>query len=195
MIQVNLLPEEMRKIERMRKVKVNVALLVGAAAVLAAVVIGVILFVVGRRMRDLAEVKRRLREITPQREEADAVVKKKQEIAKELGALDAFSARRLLWGRTLNAISDAMPSELFLGRIGYNSKPPVLLTVKGEAVPGAGNEKVVEFIESLRRTPFFIDAFPHLDYAIESLDQGRRSFEIKCAPPGAAQPDKAKKKK
>ncbi len=194
MIQVNLLPEEMRKIERMRKVKVNVALLVGGGGA------------GGRRHRrhplrrgapdaDLAEVKRRLREITPQREEADAVVKKKQEIAKELGALDAFSARRLLWGRTLNAISDAMPRELFLGRIGYNSKPPVLLTVKGEAVPGAGNEKVVEFIESLRRTPFFIDAFPHLDYAIESLDQGRRSFEIKCAPPGAAQPDKAKKKK
>ena len=40
MIQVNLLPEEMRKIERMRKVKVNVALLVGAAAAAAAVEIG-----------------------------------------------------------------------------------------------------------------------------------------------------------
>ncbi len=194
MIQVNLLPEEMRKIERMRKVKVNVALLVGAAAAAAAVVIGVILFVVGRRMRDLAEVRKRLREITPQREEAEAAIKKKQELGRELGALDAFSDRRLLWGRTLNAISDAMPRELFLGRIGYSSKPPVLLTIKGEAVPGAGNEKVVEFIESLRRTPIFIDAFPHLDYAIESLDQGRRSFEIKCTPPGSSQPDKAKRK-
>lgn len=186
MIQVNLLPEELRKIERMRKVKVNVALLVGAAVAVAAVVIGIILFIVGQRVHRLAEIKRRLQEITPQREEADALFKKKQEIGKEIGALNAFSDGRLLWGRTLNAISDAMPKELFLSRVGYNSKPPVLLAIKGEAVPGCGSEKMVEFIETLRRSPAFIKAFPQLDYAIESLDKGRKSFEIKCTRSGPA---------
>lgn len=194
MIHINLLPEELRKIERVRKVKVNVAILAGGVAVLALVVILIVFFIVGQRVRRLNEVKSRLRAITPQREEAEALIRKKGQFVRELETLDSYTAKRLPWGRKLNGISDAMPDELFLVKIEYNSKPPVLLTIKGEAVDERGNEKVVEFIESLRRDTTFIGAFPQVDYGIETLAKGRKSFEIKCTQPGQ-QKEKGKGRK
>ena len=195
MIHVNLLPEELRKIERVHKVKKNVAILTGVVVVVALVIIVIVFVIVGQRMRKLGEVRSRLRAITPQREEAESLIKKKQQIVREIETLDGFSTKRLLWGRKLNAISDAMPEELFLMNINYSSRQPVMLTVKGEAVPGQGNEKVVEFIETLRRNMAFINAFPQVDYSIESLDKGRKSFEIKCTQPvQPVQPKKEAKK-
>ena len=195
MIHVNLLPEELRKIERVRKVKINVAILTGGAVAVAMVIIVIIFVIVGQRVRKLSEVRSRLRAITPQREEAESLIKKKNQLMQELDTLDRFTAKRLLWGQKLNVISDAMPEELFLMNINYSSRQPVMLTVKGEAVPGQGNEKVVEFIETLRRNAAFINAFPQVDYSIESLDKGRKSFEIKCAQPvQPVQPKKEEKK-
>jgi hypothetical protein len=190
MIHVNLLPEELRKIERVRKVKINVAILTGGAVAVALVIIVIVFFIVGQRMRKLNEVRSRLRAITPQREEAESLIKKKQQLVREIETLDGFSAKRLLWGRKLNSLSDAMPEELFLKIISYTSRPPVMLTIKGEAVPGQGNEKVVDYIETLRRNSVFISAFPQVDYSIESLDNGRKSFEIKCTQPGQAKEKK-----
>ena len=195
MIHVNLLPEELRKIERVRKVKINVAILTGGAVVVAVVIIVIIFVIVGQRMRKLNEVRSSLRAITPQREEAESLIKTKQQITREIEVLEGSAAKRLYWGRKLNVISDAMPEEIFLVKIDYNSKQPVMLTIKGEAVAGRGNEKVVEFIEALRRNAAFINAFPQVDYSIESLDKGRKSFEIKCTQPvQPVQPKKEEKK-
>ncbi len=182
MIHVNLLPDELRKIERVRKVKMNVAILAGGAVGAAVVVLAIVLAMIGRQVRALTEVKNRLRAITPQREEAEGLIRNKQQLQKELEALEGFSTGRLSWGRKLNALSDAMPDELFLVKVQFSSRPAAMLTVNGEAVSERGNEKVVEFIENLRGDPVFIGAFPHVNYGIESLDRRRKSFEIKCTP-------------
>jgi hypothetical protein len=55
------------------------------------------------------------------------------------------------------------------------------LTIKGEAAPGHGNKGIVEFIDSLHRAPAFLKEFPRINYSIESIEQGRKSFEITCA--------------
>lgn len=181
MIHVNLLPEELRKIERVRRVKMDIAVL-SSGAIAVGVLIAVIAFVVvGRRMSQLAQVKTRLNQLAAQREEADALLKKKLELAMELEILDGFTTRRLLWHRRLNEVSDAVPEDCVLTRLNYSSQPTPALTIKGEASPGQGNRRIVEFIDALHHAPAFIREFPQVNYSIESTEQGRTSFEITCA--------------
>ena len=180
MIHVNLLPEELRKIERVRKVKADIAVLSGGA-IAVGVLVAVIAFVmIGRRVSQLAQVKTRLNQLSAQREEADALIKKKLDLTKELEILDGFTTRRLLWHRRLNEVSDAVPEDCFLKKLSYSSGQPSALAIRGEASPGQGNKRVVEFIDSLHRAPAFLREFPRVNYSIESIEQGRKSFEITC---------------
>ena len=180
MIHVNLLPEELRKIERARKFKADIAMFSGGA-IAVGVLIAVIAFIIfGRRMSQVARIKARLDQLTPQREEADALIKKKVDLTGEVEILEDFAAHRLLWHLLLNEVSDSVPEDCFLTKLGYSPRPASTLIVKGEASPGPGNKRIVEFIDSLHRAPGFIKEFPQISYSIESIEQGRKSFEISC---------------
>jgi len=180
MIHINLLPEELRKIERVRRVKADIAVFSGGAMAVGVLIAVIVFVVVGRRVSQLAQVKTRLNQLSAQREEADALLKKKLELTKELEMLDGITTRRLLWHRRLNEVSDAIPEDCFLKKLSYPSSQPSALTIKGEASPGQGNKRVVEFIDSLHRAPAFLGEFPQINYSIESIEQGRKSFEITC---------------
>jgi Tfp pilus assembly protein PilN len=180
MIHVNLLPEELRKIERVRRVKMDIAVLSGGAIAVGVLIAVIAFVVVGRRMSQLAQVKTRLNQLTAQREEADALLKKKLELTRELEILDGFTTRKLLWHRRLNEVSDAVPEDCVLKKLSYSSSQPSALTIKGEASPGQGDKRVVEFIDSLHQAPSFLREFPRINYSIESIEQGCKLFEITC---------------
>ncbi len=180
MIQVNLLPEELRKIERARKVKADIAALSGVAIAVGALVALIVFIMIGRRVTQVAQMKARLNQLSAQREEADTLIKKKLQLTKELEMLDGFAARRILWYRRLNEVSDAVPEGCILTKLSYSSRPPSALVIKGEASTGQGNRRVVEFIDSLHREAAFIKEFPQVNYSIESMEQSRKSFEVTC---------------
>ncbi|MEJ2746127.1 MAG: hypothetical protein P8123_10665 [bacterium] len=180
MIHINLLPEELRKIERTRKFKANVVML-GGGAIAVGVLIAVIAFVViGRRAKDVARIKARLEQLRPQREEADTLIKRKVALTNELEILEEFASHRIVWYRLLNEVSDAVPEDCFLTKLSYAPRPASTLIIKGEASAGQGNKKIVELIDSLHRAPAFIGEFPQISYSIESIEQGRKAFEISC---------------
>ena len=98
MIHVNLLPDELRKIERVRKVKMNVAILAGGAVGAAVVVMAIVLAMIGRQVRALTEVKNRLGR-SRRSAGAEGLIRNKQQLQKELEAR-GFSTGRLSWGRS-----------------------------------------------------------------------------------------------
>jgi len=178
MIHINLLPEELRKIERSRKFKANVAI-ISWGAIAVGVLIAIIAFVIiSRRMSETARIKARLEQLRPQYEEADALVKKKVDLTAELELLESFVAQRFLWHRLLNEVSDAVPEDCFLTKLAYAQRPSSTLIIKGETSAGQGNKRIVEFIDSLHRAPEFIKEFPQISYSIESIEQGRKAFEV-----------------
>jgi hypothetical protein len=180
MIYINLLPEELRQIERARKIKINITVLVALAVLIAVLIIGVGFYMIGKRMSRVSGMRARIAKLEPQRKEAEKTLARKQEIEKTLNMLDGLEAKRFLWSSRLNEISDCMPDELFLVGLHYLDQEPYLMIIKGEAPSGGGGEKVVEFIDKLRNTPSFIGAFPEISYFIETLPEGRQAFEIRC---------------
>ncbi|MDD5556259.1 MAG: PilN domain-containing protein [bacterium] len=185
MIRINLLPEEQRKIERVRRVKINIAVIGGVAVVAVLIVIGIVLFFLGRRMRQFAEEQRRLEALRPLVEESESLLRKKTQAQKEMAVYDRIAAERVLWHRRLNDIGDAIPEDLFLVKMSFSARPPAVLVIQGEAMQERGIERVVEFIDALRGIPAFLDTFPRIEYSIESAPGGRRSFEIRCRRPAA----------
>jgi Tfp pilus assembly protein PilN len=183
MIHINLLPEELRKVDIAHKLKANIALFSGGAIAVGVLIVVIAFVLVGRRIRRDARIRARLDQLRPQREEADALIKKKLDLTAELGILGDFAAHRLLWHRLLNEVSDAVPEDCFLTKLGYSPRPASTLVIKGEASAGQGNKRIVEFIDSLHREPEFIREFPRISYSIESIEEGRKSFEVSCTRP------------
>ncbi|MCX6355439.1 MAG: hypothetical protein NTZ78_11145 [Candidatus Aureabacteria bacterium] len=180
MIKINLLPEELRESQRVRRVKINIAAIVGAALSITILCIVIVFTIVGQRMRDAARVRGQIERLKPQAQEAEALIKKKQQLLKEYEMLDTLAVGRILWSILLNDVGDVMPPDLFLTKLSYNPRQQKVLIMKGEAVPGHGIESVVEFIDSLKRSHSFVLAFPQVDYSIENIEHGGKSFEIRC---------------
>jgi len=183
MIKINLLPEELRESQRVRRVKINIAAIAVAALSIAILCVVIASTIVGQHMRDAARVRGQLEKLKPQAQEAEALIKKKQQLLKEYEMLDTLAVSRILWSVVLNDVSDAMPADLFLSKLTFNPRQKKVLILKGEAVPGHGIESMVEFIDSLKRSPSFVLAFPEVDYSIENIERGGKSFEIRCARP------------
>jgi Tfp pilus assembly protein PilN len=180
MIEINLLPEELRRVEKARKVKINLAMSAGVALTVAVLILVIVLSVVGRRMSSQARIRARLKTLDGSAKEAEALIKENQKIEKEIGSLEKFAAHRLLWNRCLNEVSDAIPDDLFIIKLDYNSRKPFTMSIRGEAVSGRGGEGVVDFIDNLHRSPVIGKEFPKINYSIESIQEGRKSFEIRC---------------
>lgn len=180
MIRINLLPEELRKSERARQVRTDITKVIAVAAAVVAIAIALSCYWVGRRMSALSRIKTRLNSLSAQAEEAEGLIKQKQQLVKEFDLLEGFASRRILWHELLNEVGDALPDGLFLTKLTCNAREQSALVLKGETMTGYGIERVVEFIDALRRSPSFVRIFPDLTYSIESMEKGRKSFEIRC---------------
>ncbi len=180
MIKINLLPEELRKVEKARRVRLNLTVIAGGVVVVGVIILVVVLSVVGQRVNSRARVRARLASLSSQAKEAEALIKKNHQLKKEIGLFQELEVQRLSWARCLNEVSDAVPGDLFLVQLNYRSRQPYVMVIRGETVKYRGGERVVEFIDNLRESPLLAKEFPRVSYYIENLGDGRKSFEIRC---------------
>jgi Tfp pilus assembly protein PilN len=181
MIKINLLPEELRKIEKSRKLKINLAAFAGVGVTAAVIILVVIAGLVGRRLSGEARARARLLKLEPVASEAERIIKKNQELKKEIEELERIADQRLLWSRALNEVSDAVPEELFLVKLDYRFVKPYTMLIKGEVISQRGGERIIEFIDNLHRSKVLIKEFPEISYSIESVGKDHKTFEIRCA--------------
>ena len=66
MIKINLLPEELRESQRVRRVKINIAAIAVAALSIAILCVVIASTIVGQHMRDAARVRGQLEKLKPQ---------------------------------------------------------------------------------------------------------------------------------
>ncbi len=139
MIEINLLPEELRKRSSRFKLidlsglnlsKLNMRQfrdlpLIKIAALLVGVLIAfhVILFVVGicceARLRALSA---RYDKLLPLKKEADALKAQSESINSKVGAINSLMVKRFSWARRLSSISESMTSGVWLSELSYESK-------------------------------------------------------------------------
>ncbi|MFH0763732.1 MAG: hypothetical protein V1927_01855 [Candidatus Omnitrophota bacterium] len=137
MIEINLLPEELKKKNEPKFKKFDLSGLnidnfnikkmplvkIGIIAVTALAVFHLALFLVGTTCKDsLASLAKKKDALLPKKNEADSLRNELARINKKVTAIDGLMVKRFSWAKKLNSISDALTSGIWLAELSYDEK-------------------------------------------------------------------------
>jgi len=131
MIEINLLPEELKKAESsfgkldLSKIDIkNSAVLKVAAVFLGGLItLHLVMFSIGFFNKvNLDKFSKRYNDILPGKIEADSLKSQIGVINKKVKAIDELMVRRFSWARKLNALSDSVAAGIWLTELSYDEK-------------------------------------------------------------------------
>ncbi|MBI5144104.1 MAG: PilN domain-containing protein [Candidatus Omnitrophica bacterium] len=131
MIEINLLPEELKKKqERFKKIDIskinvqNIQVLYLAACLFGIlIIIQIILFFIGIYSKSmLTSLEARYKEIFPKVKEALSLKSQVETINKKITAIDELMVKRFSWAKKLNDLSDTITPGIWLTELSYNEK-------------------------------------------------------------------------
>lgn len=136
MIEINLLPEDLRKKEpKFGKFDLSVIDLdnvnmkkmplvnIGIIAITVLVVFHLILFLVGSNSKaSLNALAKKNEALSPKKKEADSLKSELDLINKKVTAIDGLMVKRFSWAKKLNALSDAATSGIWLTELSYDER-------------------------------------------------------------------------
>ena len=131
MVEINLLPEELKKKEpRFKGVNLSGISLENVPVMkIALISVGVflalhlLLFVVGiSNKAAVGSLTNRYNALLPQKKESDALKKELDAINGKVSAISELMVNRFSWARQLNSLSDSMTPGIWLGELSYEEK-------------------------------------------------------------------------
>jgi hypothetical protein len=209
MIEINLLPQEMRKRPSpfanidfsafsLQKLPV---MPIAAGFVGLLILVLALVFAMGLYSRmALSSLTKRYEAITPKMKEAQALMAQNDSVNKRVSAIDDLMSGRFSWAKNLNAISDSMTPGIWLSELIYDENPVSGVQPakgKGPKMPGRlimigyatgsgeqGAALVGKFIKSLKDNEEFYSDFGEVDLVgvkSEKVDgQDVVSFRVNC---------------
>lgn len=209
MIEINLLPEELKKkaspfgkidFSAFKLEKVPI-LPIAAGFVALLVALEVLALGLGIYYNiSFGALKKRYDLIMPQKSQADALKAQYDMIHKRAAAIDELMGKRFSWARKLNQLSDAVTPGIWLSELDYSeqaddiarpasskvSSLPGMLIINGYAagVGEQGASLVGKFIKSLKDDPGFYSDFGDIKLVAVKSDKAENqevmSFKINC---------------
>jgi hypothetical protein len=209
MIEINLLPDELKKKEspfanlslpvfNMQKLPV-LSIAAAFAGLLVVVQVLVIAMSIYSKVT-LNELEKKYADITPKKREADALKAKSDAITKRVNTIDELMGKRFSWAMKLNALSDSMSPGIWLSELEYDERPLAnLKAAKGKAsgmpgrllmngfAAGSGEQGLAligKFITSLKENEAFYSDFSDIELIASKSDKAEgqevMNFRIGC---------------
>jgi Tfp pilus assembly protein PilN len=209
MIEINLLPEEMKKkvspfaqmnfpIFNLQKLPVLTIAAVFAGILVVVQVLVIVMSIYSKVT--LNSLAKKYDDLAPKKREADALKAKSDAITKRVNAIDELMGKRLSWAKKLNALSDSMTPGIWLNEMEYDERPVAnVKAVKGKVsgIPGrllmngfaAGSGEqglalIGKFITSLKGNEAFYSDFSDIELIASKSDkvegQEVMNFKIGC---------------
>ncbi len=166
MIEINLLPSEMRK----RKLELpEIPLIPVGVGILCVFVIGSLILglVVHRKNSQLKILRREWEQKLPLKKEADGLKAEIERLRRKKALLENLSKRRFLWSAKLNSLSDLIPMGIWLTELSLDEMGETkFLTLEGIAMPFKGQEMVAlvtGFMETLKNDKTFFSGLEEIE--------------------------------
>ena len=143
----------------------------------------------------LSSITKTYNAILPEKKEADILKARVTDINNRTGTIDELMAKRFIWSRKINLLSDSMTPGVWLSEVIYDDRPasgriknimPGSLVIAGYAI-GAGDQGtslIGKFIQSLQENKDFYLDIAGIDLVSTKSDkidnQDVMSFRITC---------------
>jgi len=164
MIEINLLPAQLRKKKRiLPKLPSKVFLLLPSFIIGVLIVLHIIFLVGGILLKNqVSSLDKQLQAISGQKKEADSIKTQLGLMEGKLGNISQLSESRILWAAKLNKISDNVSLGFWLTRLSINEKT---LTLEGSIVSLKAEEMTLinKFLQDLKKDAVFFANFNDLE--------------------------------
>jgi hypothetical protein len=167
MIEINLLPEELKKKKRKIEIPKIEFLPIIVIAVIAVVALQLLLsFTLTIKRTSLKRLEARWGNLKP--EEKDAMVIKRQinRLLDKISHIERIKSERTLWAEKLSALSDSMMSGIWLTKFSVNERgEKKLLSITG-SVSSTGKDEAAmigRFMKQLKDNPGFFRDFSEIE--------------------------------
>lgn len=167
MIEINLLPKELRKKKKVafKMPEVNVKILpigIGffAILILTQLALGM---AISSKTKAFESLNEEWNKIFPEKREVDALKKEVNEIERKVDIIDQLIVKRTLWSRKLSDLSNSMISGIWLTKLSLQKNKQ--LNIEGNAYSSYGDETAVvgRFIKSLKENEDFFSDFSKIE--------------------------------
>ncbi len=166
MIEINLLPPELRKKEANFKLPIPKETLVFFGGAVMAVLVLIHLFLMGalaaKKVKYLG-LNMEWQKILPEKNKIDVLMSEQKEIAEKIKSIDKLTKKgRISWAKKLNIISDVLSQGVWVRLINFSGKE---LTIEGSSVSLRGEEVVLvnKFASALKNNAGFYSDFKDLE--------------------------------
>lgn len=142
MIELNLLPEELKK--KRKRIELPEIPIVPIAVGLVALLVGIQILLGGFiffNKRNLKTLDKKWEVLAPKKKEFDTIKQKIATIGKKTKAIEGLMGKRISWSRLLNALSDSLTANIWLTDLTYAEKIEKK-KIKAPKSPGKKKEKI-----------------------------------------------------
>lgn len=180
MIEINLLPEHLRK-KKGKKIQLQNVPIIPLGVGLLGFLFFVYLLVTligGCNTRSLKRLNEKWAAMLPRWKEVHALKSEREALEQKIAVIDQLMATRLLWAKKLDELNNLVPAGIWLTSLSLNL--PDSLIIKGSVVSRYGDEmaSVGKFMRNLEGDKSFFHEFESLE--LESI-QRKRIKEIEVA--------------
>ena len=171
MIEINLVPQELRKKRKSQSVSVDFLNL--SQEMIVSCIIGLLVFlfilhiffqlIIFVRFIQHKRLQTRWEHILPEKARADVVISELRGLQNEVNSIEKLKTeRKILWSQKLNDISDSIPRGLWLNKLSSNE---TVLLIDGSAVSKAKDEmaSVGVLVSNLKSKKTFISGLQNLE--------------------------------
>jgi len=175
MIEINLLPEKMRK-KKLTYLKLDIKQMGEFKMLAGGVVLGVLvlLFLVfligsGVRKKQVLGLMREEEALRPQKVQADAVNKEASMLRVKMAALDEITGRRFLWAQKLNELSGLVLPGIWFTRIHTDSNERLIIEGSVISKEEKAMASVGKFMKNIKENKSFFKDFK--DIKLETVQR------------------------
>jgi len=171
MIEINLLPKELRKKKRKIELPTIPVIPIGAGAIALLVIIQLLLgsvFFIAKA--HLARLDKKWDILAPKKRELDKIKRKLNTTKKKIRAIDELMAKRLNWSRVLNELSNSIRSNIWFNELDYRESLDGniirgTLSISGSSISHGeeGTADIAYFIRSLKTNEEFFRDFEDVE--------------------------------
>lgn len=174
MIEINLVPEHLRKKKRSQPSSsgegsnLNVKIVGSTIGLIFCLICAHVImqFFINEKFNEHKEYTARWQKILPHKNKADEILKIMKEIKEKVASVEgAVNEKEISWASKLNIISDSLPRGVWLMRVSLDGE---VLIVQGSAVSKTKIEmiNVHNFTSELKQDDSFMDHFQDIDLGL-----------------------------
>ena len=184
LLEINLSSHYERK-KTQQALRGNKPLYISLIIAISVILAGGLFLYVSFQQKKLTKQKNQYAQLKGTREEAEKLIAINKKLTEQKGFLDKYLRNKVAWAERWKQVSLIIPEEVFLTEIDVTNPDPIgektRVQLKGRAFGDAGESVVLQFLDTIKKTACFSNAFSSIKLYSIATEKDEKIFTIEMS--------------